>query len=215
MQKALTKSQGTSVLGGRNPFEIVPYAEAVRALNACLTFDDTKYWDNYADAAQAWGKIHHSDEVIRLAKAVKLRAAKRMGELALAMRPKLLNKPVGAGSGRTPGAKSLLTEHMSPSAADAALLLARKPAMAERVLASKNPPSLTGVRLQACANGWTSFSRMGFCQFASITRKTEPKKIAKLAGQYAQDVDAVRRQAEDMSDWLDTFLAALPKPARK
>lgn len=63
----------------------VEYEAACKALAACESIDEGKYWSDKADALAAWAKIYKSDEAAVAARRLKLMAFRRMGELASAM----------------------------------------------------------------------------------------------------------------------------------
>lgn len=202
MTAILSPAAARAVTGGRNPFEIVPYTQAITALKECLTFDDTTHWKNFADAAEAWGKIHHSDEVIRLAKAVKLRAAARMAELAIALRG------LRAAGSRGPGANAELKKHgMNSTDAAAAIKLAKNPELLERAAASKRPPGLSYLRSGAFSdNTWRALDAvLRFSEFAVGSRKITAKAAAAVAKPNKRRAEIVKR-ARGMRKWLDEFL---------
>lgn len=60
----------------------VVYEEACRAVVACTTINEAKYWSDKADALSAWAKIYNEDKVTIEAKRLKLHAYRRMAELA-------------------------------------------------------------------------------------------------------------------------------------
>ena len=60
----------------------VKYTEAVKALEACLTLQEARYWTNTADALAAWSKIYNDDEAESNARRLKLHAYRRMSQLA-------------------------------------------------------------------------------------------------------------------------------------
>lgn len=64
--------------------QIVPvvYEEACRAITACKSIDEAKYWSDKADALSAWARIYNEDKVSIEAKRLKLHAYRRMAELA-------------------------------------------------------------------------------------------------------------------------------------
>lgn len=60
----------------------VQYDEAVKALAACTTIDESKHWADKAEALAAWAKVYKDDQVAIEARRLKLHAYRRMGELA-------------------------------------------------------------------------------------------------------------------------------------
>ena len=91
----------------------VQYEEALKALEACTSLDETTVWSNAADALAAWAQIYRSDEAELKAKRLRLHAYRRMGQLARDLRPP--GKMKGGGyrgcQGKLPGAISLLQEY--------------------------------------------------------------------------------------------------------
>lgn len=73
----------------------VVYQDAVMALIRCRTLDEAKYWDNKAEALQAWAKIYNSHQASTEATRLKWHAYRRMGQLADELMPKDA-KPGGA-----------------------------------------------------------------------------------------------------------------------
>lgn len=75
------------VVRDRMPHVAMPveYEEACKALAACATIDEGKYWSDKADALAAWAKIYKSDEAAIAARRLKLQAFRRMGEIATQM----------------------------------------------------------------------------------------------------------------------------------
>lgn len=209
MQQVITSKRAKEITGGRKPLEIVPYELAVKALRECLEFDDVKYWDNLADAYTAWGKIHHSEEVIRLARALKLKAAQRLGELAIKLRPR---KSLGQGKGTTPGAVSLLVEQgMTKSQATLATRFARNPKVVDMAAKSSNPPTPGTLNTLMGQNQWTLFRyRSGWGSFINHCHKSDARNTAKLVRE-AMDVDKVKQDAMFIYEWLDEFIQHLPK----
>ncbi len=127
----------------------VIYEEACKALAACTTVDEGKYWSDKATALAAWAKIHGSRKAEAEAARLKLHAFRRMGALALELRPpdgvetpqerkqreieakkryiarkRGLDMPLRSRS--RPGAQSLLIDSgLSPREAGAALRISR------------------------------------------------------------------------------------------
>jgi NTP pyrophosphatase (non-canonical NTP hydrolase) len=60
----------------------VQYEEACRLLAECLTLDESKLWADRADMLAAWAKLYKSDEAAIAARRLKLKAFRKMGELA-------------------------------------------------------------------------------------------------------------------------------------
>ncbi len=89
---------------------------AVKAIEACMTFDETKYWADKAEALAAWAKIYHDDLILRKARKLKLHALRQMGSVAGREQPR---------KGRNPGPKAwLVAKGMTPKQANVARALA-------------------------------------------------------------------------------------------
>lgn len=121
----------------RNTSIPVVYEEACKALAACVTIDEGKYWADKAEALAAWAKIYKSKQAETEAKRLKLHAYRRMGQIAEELRPtvnvryttdkerKLVladrrkarrkGTHIPEASGQKPGAVSLLVEHGIPT----------------------------------------------------------------------------------------------------
>lgn len=215
MQQVITAKQAKQITGGRPPFLPIEYEEALKMLDACLTLDDAKYWDNYADAYEAWAKIHRSNDAIRKAKALKLEASRRMGLLAIKLRPgrAIGRKPGGKAGGRTPGPVSLLVESgMSKDNAQSATHLARLPADQFAALtAAKRPIAPSTARYMGYGSitpEWIAIRRTGFAfrsamkaaQLPEVARKLRPAEIA-----------IARTLMRELNDLVDEFERHLPK----
>lgn len=195
------------VLGNNTPPPIV-YQEAVRALAACRSLDEAKYWDNKADALAAWAKIYADDTVQREARALKLHAYRRMGQLADSLR---IQAPRGTlRGGTTKGSHSLLQEHgISKDKATQMLRLGR--ASEERFAAltdANRPPSpsvATGLKLRP--NPAWAILRNKMAILMSAARRTNPKEIvATLTAKEIESADAIYN---DLIEWLDLFGGAI------
>lgn len=75
----------------------VVYEDACKALVACTTLDEAKYYSDKSDALAAWAKIYKSDEAAMAAKRLKLHAYRRMSELAEEIAATLSSRPKSAG----------------------------------------------------------------------------------------------------------------------
>ena len=141
------------------------YETAIKALDACTTVDETKHWDDMAAALAAWAKIFKSHEAELKAKRLKLYTYRRMGQLAIAIRPfPLMNGGGHPGArGRLPGPVSLLREHgLTPAQAGAARFIGQLPQEEfERLLEKPFAPT-TIVQRSLCKDPlWLSFCRTG------------------------------------------------------
>lgn len=109
------------------PVMPVIYEEACRAIDACVELDEIKAWASKSEALAAWARIYQDDYLLRQAKQLKLRAFRRMGQLADELRPKDVHAPRGRRAGAI-GSFSLLREHgLTRDKAQAAIALGRLP----------------------------------------------------------------------------------------
>lgn len=68
----------TSILRRAERMEMpVVYADAVKALEACATMDEAKYYSDKSEALAAWAKIYGSQEDRKAAARLKLHAYAR------------------------------------------------------------------------------------------------------------------------------------------
>ena len=210
MNTVLTAAQAKQLAVRKTTFKIVPYETAVKALRECLEYDEIKHWDNYADIAAAWAKIHRDDAVVRLGKAIKLHAYRRMGEWARKARP-----PQKCYT--SPGGGALLRElGMSRTDSNAAMRLSLAPEkeVAEAAAREKPPSPLTLAR-RLRGNRWSDAAlAVGWSNFRSGTQRVKPEVAARAAVEAHGGVAHVREQALGMKEWLEKFIASLPKQAR-
>lgn len=213
----ITSDQAKQITGGRKPLTIASYEAAVKSLRECIAFDDTKYWSDLSDAAIAWAKINDDDEVMRLAKALKLEAARRVGAIAIRMRPKV--QPLrdrGGFLGTSEGPQKLLQNQlgMNKMAANACVGLARmaKPDFNHAVRAA-SPPSPGQLYVRGTSGEWTKFklySHWGNFKLAT-SNKNASEAASLLKKESSKLISSARAEAEEMSEWLEVFVRCLPK----
>lgn len=212
MGAVLSLKQARAVTRGRIPLVPLEYETAVQALAECATLDEGKYWRDKADALAAWAKIHHSDEVLRKAKALKLHAFRRMGELSAELNPR---KPQKKGRGSIPGSgpRSLLKRHgLSEAEADAARMLAQLPQNRfERLLKRPIAPTTLRYLRQADEAGWHEVARAAMSLRSVLRRRIPAQAVAMLSAEQ-------RRHAADMmtelAEWIDEFNQRLERKLR-
>lgn len=224
MQQVITEKQAREITGGRKPLVPVEYESAVKSLEACMSIDESKYWSDKADALAAWAKIYRNDDAGRKAKMLKLHAYRRMGILALELRP----HPNGVGSGGRrsektglgwrgiPGPADLLMENgLKRTNADAATRIARlSDEKFDEFLNAPSPPSpLTLLRFRL--NGSEAWKilmgdRAGLSHIAGFCRSKDPLLARMLA---TDEVSRVRGLVAEIVEWFDAFEQALPKEA--
>ena len=185
----------------------VIYSEACKLLVECRSIDDAHLWSDRADALAAWAKIYSNDTAAREAKALKLYAYRRMGEIAGELRPQ---KRGSKGAGRGP--KSLLMEHgLNESSARAARALAVMSAetfagMTERA----NPPAPTQARKNYETDPRWLRVRTSLSYLRSHCRAEDPVAIAQIV---KRDGGPHREWAAstcvELVEWLDRFEHAL------
>lgn len=210
MNAVITSVQARQITRGRTPLVPVEYETAIKALTECVTFDETKYWSDKADALAAWAKIYHSNDTLVKAKRLKLHAYRRMGEIAQELRPtgpKLGN----TGAGRLPGAISLLREHgLKRSEASAARKLAlMSDSRFSSILKRPNAPTTVAHNLWPSDPVWQKFSHTAMTMRAFFNKNT-PASVARCLknDQYAA---TARKLVVDLTEWLDEFEQRLPK----
>lgn len=208
----ITSDQAKQITGGRTPLVPVEYEAAVKALQACSTLDEAKYWGNKADALAAWAKIYRNDQAGIEAKRLKLHAYRRMGELAAELRPRTMRTGTEwhLKRGANPGPKSLLVEQgLTKSQAESAVgVYRRTKAEFEAIVSSPRPPSPI-VLLRNGANTYYGEIRAALMQARSLMRKRDAVQIAR--GLTDKEAETARRLIGDLGEWFDAFDQALPK----
>lgn len=234
MKTVLTRDQALKATRGRTPHLPLEYETAVKALTACMALDDAKYWSDKADAFAAWAKIFHSDDAARKARALKLHAYRRMGQLAQELRPnRLLNKKMYADkkardaawrerkrngapprphppSGQAPGPRSLLMQHgFSEDRSATILRVSRVPEeVFQSAVSSTKPPSPTRLVEELRDNVvWRDLS-VQLHRIRGYMKKHKPHEVAAVA---TGSWDTAKELAVFIVDWLDEFERRLRK----
>lgn len=216
MQAVITEQQARQITGGRKPLVPVEYEAACKALAECVDLDESKCWADKADALAAWAKIYHDDKVAVTSKRLKLKAYRRMGEIAAELRPrKILRGQDGRSLGNAPGPVTLLVEKggLTKGAAENARRLARMPlAKFDEIvnLAIPPGPNLAG-KMSGSSDIWQLLtqSNMGLMKFRSFCRGNQAKALAR--GLYLNEATAARSAVLEVQEWLDEFEQHLPK----
>ena len=181
------------------------FNDAVKAVAACRTINEAKYWENRSDALAAWAKIYSDDDAMREARALKLHAYRRMAALAEELRPKQFRGRAGVV-----GPHSLLVEHgFSRCQAQTILKIGRiGPDRFEQAVNCETPPSPTTlVDFQMRPNPeWAVFAQR-FQMILAKARKTDPDIMASQLSE-KHTFRALQLCAELMG-WLRRFEAAL------
>lgn len=205
MKPVITAEEARKITGGREPFGILEYEQAVVLLRQCITIEDAKRFATLADARAAWAKIKHDNTVLRLAKALKLHAARHMGTLAE------VESPTGRTRGSTgrsglkgnlPGARSVLLQTgMSDDEARSSTKLARmSEAQFNAVINAPRIPSLS--RISRATNQFQVLSA-SLTGLAVTIRNYSPLVVARECG-----LDLKPRVLE-ISEWCDELLQRL------
>lgn len=195
----------------------VEYEEAVRALEACTTIDETKYWANASDALAAWARIYHDKGAMRKARKLKLHAYRRMGLLAAQIRPPIANRR-GTGShavrgtkGFTKGPRSVLREHgLARSQCTAAITVAEMTDEAfTEAMNAPMPPTPTYLDRKGRSSELWFACAQHLYSARSATKNYDPVVVAKSL----RPVEALKAReiATELIEWLDRFEQALPK----
>jgi len=215
----------------RNASVPVVYEEACKALAACSTIDEGKYWADKAEALAAWAKIYKSDKAAVEAKRLKLHAYRRMGQIAEELRPTVSpsgTKGKQGASGRTNGALSLVKEHgFNQTKAGKIMAISRIPDDAfKKAVSSANPPGINlaagmgtgqGTFKNRSSDAYKLFtssydSGKGASHFRSFCRNNDPKTLAR--NMTVSDARKAREIVIEIQEWLDTFEQYLPKEAK-
>lgn len=207
----ITAEQAKRITGGRTPLIPVEYDTALKALEACCTLDETKYWSDKADALAAWAKIHQSDEAEIKAKRLKLHAYRRMGILAEQIRP----RRTGPG-GAKPGPLSALIEAGVPkpqATLARAISKIEKPKF-DAAVQSKRPPTPSTIVPRVAltsSEAWTLLAGAGssLVGFRTFCRKHKAAELARLLAK--DEKQKAVSAAREATEWLDEFLDNLEK----
>lgn len=193
----------------------VKYTAAVKALIACRTIDEAKYFADKSDALAAWAKIYQHDEAAAEAKRLKLHAYRRMGILAVEIQPGRKIKGVYVAGG-DPGPAALLRSAGLPGHdAQSAVALSRlnkKKFRNEVASARPHAPSFFRDVFYGYSSGWKILGSGGkgsMMAFRCFCRKQDPKEIA--ASLSPTEAKKAKEIATDIIEWMDAFDQYLPK----
>lgn len=181
---SLIRSAPAAVPEPARPPMPVEYDTAIKALGACTSLDETKVWNNAADALAAWAQIYNSDEAELKAKRLRLHAYRRMGQLARELRPS--GRMKGGGyrgcQGKRPGAISLLQEYgLTKTEAGAANFIAQLPEeQFQRILERPLRPTTAANHLWGKDPVWIAFSRTAMA-LRGVLRRHPPREILAIA----------------------------------
>ena len=191
------------------------YTAAIKALAKCRTIDEAKQYADKSDALAAWAKIYKDDDVKIEAKRLKLHAFRRMGELAIELRPTVYIK---GKHGCTPGPKALLLD-MGISYNQASNILNTTRVSREKfnkMVASPTPPSPTKLTLmvKGGSDAWKiihSSDKATPSKFRYFCRNHDPKTLAR--GLTLSESIKARDMIIEIVEWVDTFEQYLPTDA--
>lgn len=192
----------------------VQYDQACKALIACETIDEAKFYANKADALAAWAKINKSNDAEVAAQRIKLFSYRRMSELA----DEIAGPGKGRGRhGRSPGnapigQRQLLRGH---GFRNMEIDNIRKVGTLEKkafdaFMASPRPPPMSHIHdsLAQSSIPWREFSRRGG-GLRSFCRSNAAKECAREL--LPREVAAARAMAIELQEWIDEFERFLPK----
>jgi hypothetical protein len=228
----ITVEQARAITGGRTPLVPIEYESALKALQACSTLDEAKYWDNKADALAAWARIYRNDQAGVEARRLKLHAYRRMNELAEELRPSRPNRAAG-----NPGARSVLMEQgLSTQTTQNVRRIGAIPGKKfEQLVKSPKPPGVTRAALlgigksggfngfppqrELSSDAWRTLALQSgtgpsLAAFRSIfCRRYSAKVLAR--GLKPDEVAGARALITEVQEWLDEFEQHLPREGKK
>lgn len=194
----------------------IVYEEACKALAACITIDEAKYFSDKAEALAAWAKIYRSDQAAVEAKRLKLWAYRRMSELADELRPRhgvIAAKGSKGFKGAAPGPMALLQEQ-GFRRGDAILIrsVGNLPAREfESIIRSpKVPtPSMIANSRKHGSKAWRLFMQNVSGTMGAYCRRNSPSDLAREMTQ--DEAIRCRKIVLEIQGWLDEFEQHLPK----
>jgi hypothetical protein len=195
-------SQKTTAVTRKTPRPPVPvvYVDAVKALQACTTFDEARMWHNRGEALAAWARIYRQNEALTEAKRLKLHAFRRMGVIAAELRPG------GESSrGRLPGPTSLMMEHgFKKHEATAACQLAdmADSKFAKILVRPLAPTTVADVMTKRNAD-WRNFAKCAHMLRAACRNQT-PTQVAAAARQLRpRHREGAKEAVRELIEWLE------------
>jgi hypothetical protein len=207
MNAVLSAAQAKQVTHGRTPLVPIEYETACKALEACCTLDESKYWSDKADALAAWAKIYQNGDALRKAKMLKLHAFRRMGALAGELKPLTNGK-----RGRQPGAMQALRDSgLNHNNAIAARRLATIPQKQfDKILEQPKAPCTVLQDLWVRNEAYADFVRTA-TTFRSALRRHTPAAVARGVKENDRFVVTTRELIREINDFLDELEQRLPK----
>ena len=207
MQRVITAKEAKQITRGRTPLVAFEYERAVEALEACSTFEETKYWQDAHTAYAAYSKMKKDDVLARKLAIFNARIYRRLGELGRELKPP---RPSGQ-VGREPGAYSFLRDKgMSKYDAQAALRISRVPAeQFETILEAAHIPPPARI-IPPARGAWTRMGQeSGIYRLVAFATRVSPCQAAN--GVERADRERARKIVQRVMEWLDEFERRLPK----
>ena len=220
LQTVITRADADRLIGKRIPMEPVEIEQAVKAIMACTTFDEAKYWHDRATALEAWAKIHKEQKVTHAAKMQQLYAFERWGQIAELERPTKRGGTRESGEkGGTKGARSWLMENgLSKKQAGVARHLALNPNVTKKAAELPRPPSPSNVWLIG-SDKLHNWSRIGSPAASLRSTMRDPdvcfSAISEITKASPKVADTALRLLNDLIEALPAFKADLQKALRK
>lgn len=217
MRHVITEKQARAITGGRTPLVPVEYEEAIKALGACLTLDEAKYWNDKADALAAWAKIYRSDEARRKAAQLKLHAYRRMGQLAEDLRPSGKTRFNDSGKilGPAPGSKSLLMEQgFNRDQAEYMRALSRLPETDFSKIATREdvPTPRRAARYLARDDPQFRLLASAYSNILSCIRASKASDVAAKITSNLEQSNRWKKTSIEISEWMDELHQHLTRP---
>ncbi len=185
----------------------VVYTEAVKAIAACRTLDESKHWSDKADVLAAWAKIYRDDEVALEAKRLKLHAFRRMSELAEALRPQLYANKGGHRPVKFAGPVSLLREQGFTRSQCATIRAVGKlkPSQFESALKGAVGPSKARLGVCKGSAAWKQLvlASNGIQQWAAYCSRNDAATLAR--GLSGAEQQKARKLLRKVRAWIAVF----------
>jgi hypothetical protein len=206
------------------PDAIVPvvFAEAIRAIAACRSIDEGKYWSDKADALAAWAKVYKQNETAIEARRLKAHAFRRMSRLADEL-AEAVRDP------RRPGRVSPKVQLTKAGLSNSQITKIRQVgAVPEKkfneLVAGPNPPHIGRLAFHgvgtknklASSDAWRRFAGGKYVQgnghkFRQFCRAHSAYELGR--GISPDEVIVAKKFVQELRDWLDEFIESMPQEA--
>ena len=202
---------GSSPARAAKPMVPICYETACKALAECLSLDEAKLWDGKAEALAAWAKIYHDDDAARKARALKLHAYRRMGQLSKELTK---DRPRFDANGPVPGARALLiNEGLKVNDADACIRLAKAPTrLFEKAVNSPRPPSPSYFMQKERDTDLSDIAlsvKRAFVEARPFVKSTTVPSV--VNGMNKHDREKLGELLLPVYEWLDEFMQRVRK----